>query len=833
MRLRAMLLVAVVSAGVGLPSLAAGVTVGTESKVPPDPRQQHARWVRFRPADGEVVALNPPRFSWPYTAELPWRESRRPADQKFTLQIAASRDFSTPAVEVRSTPCNFYNFLPALEGSGRWYWRVGYEGSGAQPAWSDVRSFTIAEDAVRWDRSGLADALDNLHGHPRILFNPANRNEVLSLRRRDARSEELARYVIAVADRTLKEKWYRDFPRDDKEILPYMQMGRALVFVAFADLLTGDAAYAGFKERFLTIASYPPGGYSSPEGGGSIDKWETHLTEYLGLFYDWFYDELTTAERQVVRNSLDWRIDHTLNSFAWRRDKGRSMRTGSIAVTCSSHAYQNIMAIMAGALAVCDELPVAREALEIGTHYLIGITNGFGEDEAWNEGPGYGNGKMKWLTDATWYLQTAVPQLDLGKNEVYGRYCDFFARATPLGARHSSFGNRGYGEQDWCSSRVTNFRRVAMLSGDSAAMQNWLDTRRQLGGGMPYSPWIDYVLPQYASEPEPAVETDFNRLFPLEGWVTVGSAPPSDMGRQKDAVSMTLACRPRGGYSHSFRSENAFDIHAYGETIAVGGGTTSNQSRFANHTMSHNTVLVNGLEQTAAGRGSAPACGRIIAYKEGDGFVYFAGDATAAYGPEVGLAAFVRHVVFVDEAYFVIFDDLALEDDRPPGTFQWLYHVTPEVPLQFDREAFRVKYEVGDVRVFLQHVAHAGDLVLDDRTGIEGMINPITGEKLEIMDKWLRPGVKKKVPPPLAAHHLWISHKTPRQRMEFLAVVVPCREDDAEPKISPAGERGVAVEFRGRRTTIAFEQDTQADIAIDARAISRVNEFTANGRRRP
>ena len=45
-----------------------------------------------------------------------------------------------------------------------------------------------------------------------------------------------------------------------------MQMGRSLVSVAFAYLLTSDEKYAGFKERFLTIASYPPGGYASPEG---------------------------------------------------------------------------------------------------------------------------------------------------------------------------------------------------------------------------------------------------------------------------------------------------------------------------------------------------------------------------------------------------------------------------------------------------------------------------------------------------------------------------------------------------------------------------------------
>ena len=800
--------------------------IGPDARIVADSRQQFARFVRFRPADGQAVTLNPPRFSWPYVPQILGERAALKTDQRFTLQIAPSPDFAELEVEIWDTAYNFYNFLPALDAKRRWYWRVGYNVGGSRKQWSDARSFTIADDAIVWDRSQLEETLEQITGHPRILFNASTRSEVLSLREQHAFSEELARHMISQANRTIREGWYRRFPQDDKEPLHFMQMGRSLVSCAFAYLLTGDDKYAGFKERFLRIASWPRGGFSSPEGAGAADKWETHLTEYLGLFYDWFFHELTPQERSVVRHSLEWRIDHTMNSFAWRRNNGRSMRSSSIALNCSSHSYQNVMATLPGALAICDESEVAREALEVGIHYLIGITNGFGEDEAWNEGPGYGNGKMKWLTDATWYLQTAIPELDLGKNEVYSDYCDFFARVTPLGARHCSFGNRGYSERDWASSRITTFRRVAMLRGDGHAMQNWIDTRRRLKdlrgiSAMPYSPWIDYVLPFYASEPEPNVEDRLARLFPVEGWVTVSSAPPSDHDGQKDAVSMTFACRPRGGYSHAFRNENAFDIHAYGETIAVGGGTTSNLSRFANHTMSHNSVLVNGREQQAAGRKNQPSCGRIIAFKQGGDFVYWAGDATAAYAPDAGLERFVRHVVFVKDAYFVILDELALTDDQPPGTFQWLYHVTPDVPLHFDRQTSRLRYAIGKTNVIVQHLAHVDDLTYQDRPGVEGLTNPLTGEDLTAMRKRDKPGIKKKAPQPLPAHHVWISHRTPRQKMQFLAVIAPFREGEREPRMKPAGASGVRVQFRDQETVIAFDKDTQADIVVDTTAIRR------------
>ena len=804
----------------------AGTLIGPECKVPSDPRQEFARWVRFRPGDGQVVTLNPPRFSWPYVPHIVFREGDGKANQKFTLQISKTKSFAKPEVEVKDTACNFYNFLPPLAGSDTWYWRVGYNVGTKREKWSDTRKFTIAENAVVWDRSRLKEAMDSVKGHPRILLNRDNLSAILGLRKEHPFSKQLASYIINTADKTLKEKWFRDFPQDDKKPLKYMGMGRSMVFTAFAYLLTGDEKYLACKERFLRMASWPKGGYASPEGAGAVAKWESHLTEYFGLFYDWFYDKLTPAERAVVRKSLEWRIDHTTNSYAWRRKGGEAIRPGSIAVLCSSHPYENTMVTLPGALAICDESRIAREALELDIHYLIGITSGMGEDEGWNEGPGYGNGKMKWLTDATWYMQTAIPDLDLGKNEYYSNICDFFARITPVGAKHCSFGNRGHNERDWCASRVTNFRRMAMLRGDGHAMQNWIDTRKRLADmgrkdAMPYSPWIDYVLPHYAGEPKPLAEDNPVKLFPLEGWVMASSAPPSDYDAQKNAVSMTFHCRPRGGYSHSFRSENTFDIHAYGETITTGGGTTSNQSFFANHTMSHNTILVNGREQLAARSRTARVCGRIIAFRQGDNFVYWAGDATPAYDAKTGLVKFVRHVLFVDNAYFVIFDDLAMGPRAKPATFQWLYHVVPPVPLEVDTEAFAICYAIGKTHVVLQHLAHVDDLTFENLRGAKGMVNPITGENTTVMDKWMKGKKKRKkrIPKPLDAHHLWISNKTPRRQMQFLTVIAPFRKEEQAPTITRVNDAGVRVTFRGKETVVSFDKDAEADIAVDITAI--------------
>ncbi len=818
----AVLVIAMCMAGTGL-GQCARVVIGEESAVPVDSRQEWARHVRFRPGDGQTVTLNPPRMSWPYASEIDPAVKSFPGDRVFTLEISANPDMSDPQVVVERTPLNFYNALPALEGGAKWYWRVCYDPGTDGEVWSDVRSFTLADDATVWDRSALQDLRSLLRPHPRMVFTSDSLADILVLRETNERSAELADFIIAGADSHLVADWYVDFPQDDSDkSTSYMQMCRKLVFVMFAHILTGDEKYSGYRERFLQVASWPKGGYASPEKAGAIGKWSSHLNEYLGLFYDWRYDDLSDEERAVVRGSLEWRLRHTMLSFAWKRDDGALMRSGSIATTCGSHPYENTMISVPGLLAIADESEMALQGLEVALNYIIGITSGHGEDEGWNEGPGYGNGKMKWLTDATWYAQTAIPELELGRNEAYDALCDFFARITPVGAQHSSFGNRGRNEADWCSSRITNFRRMAMLTGNPVAMQNWLATRERLTDlrgttPQPFSPWIDYVLPHYASEPDPVPEAETSRLFPLEGWVTVSSAPPSDYSAQKDAVSMTFHCRPRGGYSHSFRNENAFDIHAYGSTVTCGGGTTGNQEFFANHTMSHNTVLVGGQEQLASKQGQRPTYGRITRYAEGDGYVYWAGDATEAYADETGLARFIRHVVFVDASYFVIYDELAMDEDAEPTTFEWLYHIYPAVDLTPDPEGVGLEYRIGDTEVVVRHLAGVDDLDMRNLRGVEGMTNPITGEDVTLSDKWAAGRDDIKLPKPLDAHHIWVGTRTPAAATNFLTVIVPRRVGEAAPVIEGLGDTAVRVSFRGETRTVSFTELPEADITVKTR----------------
>jgi len=189
------------------------VRIGAGAIVPENARSIYCRYLNWRPADGETVTLNPPRMSWPYRAD--WPENWSDALHMFTLQISSKPDCSDPIVEV-TCPLNFYNTIPALTGADTWYWRVGYDVGSRSEKWSDIRSFTIAEDAAVWDRSALAQPDLAERGHPRVCFNTDNLEQVRALGQTNPGSKAALEYMQRQADTIMQKDWWDNFPQTDR-----------------------------------------------------------------------------------------------------------------------------------------------------------------------------------------------------------------------------------------------------------------------------------------------------------------------------------------------------------------------------------------------------------------------------------------------------------------------------------------------------------------------------------------------------------------------------------------------------------------------------------------
>ena len=799
---------------------------GNAELLPFDTRWEYPQYLTFRPGHGQVCAVNPPRFSWPYVPHVIPREGKFPA-WDFCLQLSRTGDFADPEIDVENTPYNFHNALPALE-PGDWHWRVGYGVDTDDEQWSAVRSFTISPDAVEWDRTIIGRAAQELGAgsHPR-LAPAAGWQEWGQELRTDERTSAWLDSVVSGADRATKRAWWTDFPTTDRkgeteyDDQQFAGIAREIALASFAHRLTGDEKYSRAKDLAVALARFPKGGLASPEYHGPPRKWPTQITEYLAVCLDWWHDELTPEERDTILGSIDWRLRATyLEKASWRA--GDSISRSGVSAFCQSHPYENFMWSLPAVLLTAGDLPLADELVPLCLHYLTGVTSAHGPDEGWNEGLAYGGWKGQTMLQASAYTALLLPELELGRSPYYGRLGDWYAHLMPLGIQRLAFGDYAANPARQRGVQRNNFRFLTWLTGEPRFRKRWEALAEDVGNGPSSRPWLDLFCVTRFEVPQEDVQEPTRALFPEAGWVMVSTESPSDAEGFGDAVGMIFKCRPRGGYSHSYRSENDFVWHAYGQTLSAGGGGTPYPDPHSRHSMSHNVLLINGRGQEWNARNPAsPFCGRLLAYTEGDNYIHWVGDATHAYQSIPELLRWHRHVVFVDGKWFAVFDDLAMRPEADPVRFSWLFHIAPDVPLSIDLDRGLFSYKMGDVNA---RVAFAGDpsaLALTDLPGRDGYQNPITQEDVyQKTAEALRSKGRELSDEQLMAHNVWVTNAERAREWTFLAALTAWRENDEAPKITFDGERSVKVDWAdGTSQSVAFAPGTPADITVDLDAV--------------
>ena len=728
-----------------------------------------------------------------------------------------------------------------------------------------MRRFTITGDARVWDRSSLARPDFSRKGHPRILLNGESLPRLHRLIHTYAQVRTVFEKIQAQADEVVQSNWYANMPETDKDPaeVGYVEMGHDLVAVAFCWRVTGDERYAGVKDRAMKMAMYPRGGRSSPQdAGGDSAEDSTQTTEALGLLYDWLYPDMTPQQRKAFAASLDWRIEHFVNHFSWKyeaqpraasRPTGSQTATapatraatsrpaatrpmvyyGSLSTTAGSHQFEGFWDTFPAALAAYEDSPNARLCFDLGVNYMVGVGSSHGFDEGWNEGPGYGNSKFAWLTDSMCYLDSVFPEFQVGRNPWLRRIGEYFRSATPVGLQHAPWGHGSNRPEYFETGHRKSYRKLAYLTGDGRYLANYEWYTAGATEDELMRPWIDCALPLWRTLPEPVVQEDAVRLFPLAGWVTALSGPPSDPDTYKNGVGMIFACRPVGAYSHAFACDNSFHLFAYGQDISHAAGS-SDYEPHAFHTMSHNGILVDGLGQ-AQGRQTIPEFSRIVAFgRAGDDTVYWCGDATMAYphsptrpGSWWGRLGEVysqrdlsyltranRHVLFVHRKYFVILDDLAA--DRP-AQWTWLYHVLSCQSMDLDKASGSLRYIIGDVPVGVTHLLGSGQLDVQDLQGDEGFRNPLTGE--DYRDQHGAGATKRRF---VAQHNLWLTTKNKHPAWRFLSVIYPTRPGSAAPKVERLDDLTLRVTSGEQVDVISFDGQTKQDanIVVDLAAIA-------------
>lgn len=679
----------------GLPNAihAAPAVIGAESAVPMPASALWSTVVNNRPGHGETVTLNPPQFSWTYTPNP--RDSDTDIEARNFLFVIANDPAFTTVVFSNLTRWNFYNTLPPFTNSTL-YWKVGYchESDTSAYLWSPVRSFTIASNAVTWDRSKLADPayLSNKSDHPHVMFNATTRTGLLNW----LQSAEIT-YPRSSPGNTPYDVLYG--PGKGWSVIKrqasnaVLQTGwpntRPGVWVGASGSWPGDIANVSFMWA-LTRDAY----WSNAHPEIALTNLaHFFLTNQLGTFftydtissssfdaafrslavsYDWCYDLMNPIQRSNVCHAIAMRCRYLLcgqmsimydsKTYAYTYSKGDPTgryndgfycRGSSQSKMGHSHGTDNFHHGMLGALAAYGDHPWAREFFDMGVNYMVGPTYIY--SSSFGVGRGY-TAIHLWVEnramDTHISFLSAFPEVAWTNNPFWLKIADWWDRALPVRFTqgHEPWGDGGYGRIDsfgWANRLMG--RSMSLWTGKGSQLQHYNRECYNWKYALVHDPSEDnvftaafpYYFP-YTNIVEQSL-TNLSACYTNEGWVVSSSSSPSEGSGFTNGVGIIYQARPAGAAAgHGYFSDGSFQIWAYGALVTDSGGADiyGSYTGYPKASWSHYTLLVNGLGQCQSQKAPIePWYSRISAYTNSDTFTYFASDLTGAYARSNFLAS--------------------------------------------------------------------------------------------------------------------------------------------------------------------------------------------------
>ncbi|MBN2310948.1 MAG: DUF4962 domain-containing protein, partial [Candidatus Hydrogenedentes bacterium] len=269
----------------------------------------------YAPAEGAVVAVNPPPFIW-----VP------PADGlRYVLDLCRNPEFRGRVRRITDIHISTHALTEPLP-PGRWYWRYGVHFENREVRLSKARSFVVPEDAVPLPYPDTDKALAAIpEARPRLFITSpelagyrervaggdlAGLREAFAKRLDGAIGEELVAEPPYVAGEGAERgKNYANIIRTTRPDMDEMET------FGLAYLLTGDERYgAEAKRRILHFFAWDPEGPTKYTNNDEPAMWMM----MRGIrAYDWAYDCFEDSERAAVEAAMRVRAaqfyDHLKN----------------------------------------------------------------------------------------------------------------------------------------------------------------------------------------------------------------------------------------------------------------------------------------------------------------------------------------------------------------------------------------------------------------------------------------------------------------------------------------------------------------------------------------
>jgi len=649
-------------------------------------------YVYDRPAN-ETSHENPARFTW------------MPKEKTHEYQIEVYDLSGTVKYKYNGIDINFFTPSQSMN-PGRYTYRILADGVEIV----SLKPFEIAENAVATPLKTRKDRYNVVSAHPRLWIGP-EKIEHLKLRAdSDLRPEWdafISQGVIPWLEREPVKEPER-YPSDKRVISlwrqMYMDCQEALYTVkhcAVAWRVTGDARFlAVSKAQLLSLADWDMNG---PTARTYNDEAAFRVTTALAWGYDWLYDALTQDERERVRHTL---LCRARELYHYVKDQIQIHIK-----LLDSHGVRSLsMTLVPAALALLGEEPEAKDWLNYIIEYFFAIFSPWGgENGGWAEGPTYWQSGVSFFTEANCLIREALV-IDVFNRPFFRNTGDFILSTYCPDMRFMAFGDMSdLGDYPGMKAGYTMNILSAVTDSANKNLYAWYYNQAKRRGqgteGLFYNyGWWDFafdelffcMLFEKASSEMPDGKLMINH-FPDIGWACIHK----DMADEKNHMAFMFKSSPYGSVSHSHGDQNAFVLHAFGEPMAIQSGYyigfwSEMHVNWRRQTKSKNAILIDGIGQFADLRkstkaeemnGSAKsqydkliaANGRLEACENREDCVYIRGDATEAYLQTIPyLLESKRHVLYIDEKFFLIIDEISLSCE---GCVQWLLHGLHEFQL--------------------------------------------------------------------------------------------------------------------------------------------------------
>ena len=458
---------------------------------------------------------------------------------------------------------------------------------------------------------------------------------------------------------------------DPKEMLWQRRVGNQIPHYAFCFLMTQNVTYLYKAKEWISAAL----GYQ--EWGPYPDLAKAHLLYGVSIAYDWLYHNLTSQEREMIRDrlALEARLMF-LASVKTREYKTEWWHRAYL----QNHLWVNLCGLGTAGLALYGEVPDAEIWINQANIKFKKVLDSLGSDGASHEGVGYWSYGTEYLLK---YIDLAKQLLGYDlfnnswlENTVYYRlYMGLPKALWKEGMSCIDFADSP--RRDWYGPDYI-LRKLAAEYKNGYAQ--WLAEELDKAGlSSPTSRWLNLLWYDPSVPATPPTDLPTMKRFDNLDIVVMRS------DWSEDETLFAFKCGPYIGHKaleefdydpgggHVHPDVNHFVLVSHGKWLIIDDGYADKRTR------QHNTILINGRGQLGEGsvwfKGSevikSKGTSEIIRAESNPIFDYVIGDAYGIYPRDLGLRRFLRHVIYLKPDIFIIVDEL---ETWAPSTFEWLLH---------------------------------------------------------------------------------------------------------------------------------------------------------------